>query len=92
MTKWFDTNYHYIVPELDIAGQVFTLDASNNSKTPTKRRALGVEARPVHPRPLRSCSRSPPAGASNALYASQLPAPPLPIYEESFSPPLVSGE
>ncbi len=24
MTKWFDTNYHYIVPEFS-AGQVFTL-------------------------------------------------------------------
>ncbi len=27
MTKWFDTNYHYLVPELE-PGQVFTPDAS----------------------------------------------------------------
>jgi hypothetical protein len=27
MTKWFDTNYHYIVPELELE-QAFQLDAT----------------------------------------------------------------
>jgi 5-methyltetrahydropteroyltriglutamate--homocysteine methyltransferase len=46
MTKWFDTNYHYIVPELDPT-QPFTLDLSKLLTELDEARALGVEARPV---------------------------------------------
>src|ERR1700694_282926 len=51
MTKWFDTNYHYIVPELD-AGQTFKLDASKMIAELEEARAVGVESRPVIPGPV----------------------------------------
>jgi 5-methyltetrahydropteroyltriglutamate--homocysteine methyltransferase len=46
MTKWFDTNYHYLVPEFT-ADQNFQL-ASNKALTEyTEAKALGIETRPV---------------------------------------------
>jgi 5-methyltetrahydropteroyltriglutamate--homocysteine methyltransferase len=46
MTKWFDTNYHYLVPELR-EGQGFALDASKWVEHLREARELGVTARPV---------------------------------------------
>ena len=46
MTKWFDTNYHYIVPEFD-AGTEFKLDASRLLEQLAEARAQGVKAKPV---------------------------------------------
>ncbi|MGV2290039.1 5-methyltetrahydropteroyltriglutamate--homocysteine S-methyltransferase [Trinickia sp. YCB016] len=46
MTKWFDTNYHYIVPEFT-ASTGFTLDASRLVTQLTEARNLGVNAKPV---------------------------------------------
>ena len=46
MTKWFDTNYHYIVPELH-AGQTFRLRGSKPLDEFREARALGLTARPV---------------------------------------------
>ncbi|MFC5476901.1 5-methyltetrahydropteroyltriglutamate--homocysteine S-methyltransferase [Massilia suwonensis] len=46
MTKWFDTNYHYIVPEFD-AGTVFALDASRLLGQLAEARREGVKAKPV---------------------------------------------
>ncbi|HEX5099126.1 MAG TPA: hypothetical protein VFV94_06480, partial [Polyangiaceae bacterium] len=46
MTKWFDTNYHYIVPELE-PDQSFALDASKPLSELGEARALGIETRPV---------------------------------------------
>ena len=46
MTKWFDTNYHYIVPEI-AAGQTFRLDATSLFQQLDEARALGIESRPV---------------------------------------------
>jgi 5-methyltetrahydropteroyltriglutamate--homocysteine methyltransferase len=46
MTKWFDTNYHYIVPELE-PEQSFRLDASKLFVELEEARALGIEPRPV---------------------------------------------
>ena len=49
MTKWFDTNYHYLVPELE-PGQSFELNAPRLAKWISQlqeARALGVAARPV---------------------------------------------
>ncbi|MBJ3784201.1 5-methyltetrahydropteroyltriglutamate--homocysteine S-methyltransferase [Devosia sediminis] len=46
MTKWFDTNYHYIVPELH-AGQAFALDAAKPLSQYREAKALGIETRPV---------------------------------------------
>ncbi|RLK33417.1 5-methyltetrahydropteroyltriglutamate--homocysteine S-methyltransferase [Cupriavidus plantarum] len=46
MTKWFDTNYHYIVPEFSSA-TTFRLDASRLLAHLAEARATGVQAKPV---------------------------------------------
>ncbi|OJU89722.1 MAG: 5-methyltetrahydropteroyltriglutamate--homocysteine S-methyltransferase [Burkholderiales bacterium 66-5] len=46
MTKWFDTNYHYIVPEFT-AGTQFKLDASHLLAQLAEAKAQGVRAKPV---------------------------------------------
>jgi 5-methyltetrahydropteroyltriglutamate--homocysteine methyltransferase len=46
MTKWFDTNYHYIVPELE-AGQAFRLSAAKPVAEFREAQALGIPAKPV---------------------------------------------
>ena len=46
MTKWFDTNYHYIVPEF-AADTSFKLDSSRLLKQLEQARQLGVKAKPV---------------------------------------------
>jgi 5-methyltetrahydropteroyltriglutamate--homocysteine methyltransferase len=46
MTKWFDTNYHYIVPEFS-AGTEFTLDAARLLAQLAEAKAQGVKAKPV---------------------------------------------
>jgi 5-methyltetrahydropteroyltriglutamate--homocysteine methyltransferase len=46
MTKWFDTNYHYIVPELR-RGQRFALCGDKPVAEFLEAKALGLDARPV---------------------------------------------
>ncbi len=46
MTKWFDTNYHFIVPELH-AGQTFALNSDKPLAHYREAKALGIETRPV---------------------------------------------
>jgi 5-methyltetrahydropteroyltriglutamate--homocysteine methyltransferase len=46
MTKWFDTNYHYLVPELT-DDQVFRLRGDKPVAEFLEARALGLQARPV---------------------------------------------
>ncbi len=46
MTKWFDTNYHYIVPEFTAATE-FKLDASRLLAQLGEAAALGIRSKPV---------------------------------------------
>jgi len=46
MTKWFDTNYHYLVPELH-AGQRFCLRGDKPLAEYREAKALGIQTRPV---------------------------------------------
>ena len=46
MTKWFDTNYHYLVPELQ-RDQVFKLRGDKPQTEYREARALGIDTRPV---------------------------------------------
>ncbi|MBL5978511.1 5-methyltetrahydropteroyltriglutamate--homocysteine S-methyltransferase [Comamonas sp. NyZ500] len=46
MTKWFDTNYHYIVPELSSTTE-FKLDASRLLEQLAEARTQGIQAKPV---------------------------------------------
>ncbi|BBM00377.1 5-methyltetrahydropteroyltriglutamate--homocysteine methyltransferase [Microbulbifer sp. GL-2] len=51
MTKWFDTNYHYLVPEFS-AGQVFSLDSEWLLEEVREAQAQGHKAKPVVIGPL----------------------------------------
>jgi 5-methyltetrahydropteroyltriglutamate--homocysteine methyltransferase len=46
MTKWFTTNYHYLVPELD-PGQRFALSSTKTLDEFRQARSLGIATRPV---------------------------------------------
>lgn len=51
MTKWFDTNYHYIVGEFK-AGQKFTISSNKIFDDYLEAKNLGIETRPVVLGPL----------------------------------------
>ncbi|MHB1528919.1 MAG: 5-methyltetrahydropteroyltriglutamate--homocysteine S-methyltransferase [Acidiferrobacteraceae bacterium] len=51
MTKWFDTNYHYMVPEFQ-PGQVFRLSSSRLFDEVKEAQALGHKVKPVLIGPL----------------------------------------
>ena len=51
MTKWFDTNYHYLVPEWS-AGIPFAIDTAKLHNEIREARTLGIETRPVLIGPL----------------------------------------
>ena len=51
MTKWFDTNYHYLVPELDTETR-FSLHPEKLLGEIREARALGLEPKPVLVGPL----------------------------------------
>jgi 5-methyltetrahydropteroyltriglutamate--homocysteine methyltransferase len=82
MTKWFDTNYHYIVPELEL-DQAFTLDASKLLRELDEARALGVVPRPVIAGPVSFLllSKLAPGANPGASTLALLPAL-LCVYEE----------
>ncbi|MGD8700780.1 MAG: 5-methyltetrahydropteroyltriglutamate--homocysteine S-methyltransferase [Gemmatimonadales bacterium] len=46
MTKWFDTNYHYIVPELE-PGQTLSLSTEKAVEELSEAKLFGVDAKPV---------------------------------------------
>jgi 5-methyltetrahydropteroyltriglutamate--homocysteine methyltransferase len=46
MTKWFDTNYHYMVPEFEVS-TTFKLDASRIIDQITEAKNLGLKPKPV---------------------------------------------
>lgn len=46
MTKWFDTNYHYIVPEF-VKGQSFSLSSLKPITEFLEAKSLGIPTRPV---------------------------------------------
>jgi 5-methyltetrahydropteroyltriglutamate--homocysteine methyltransferase len=51
MTKWFDTNYHYLVPEWS-EGMSFEVDTTKLLTEVREARELGIETRPVLVGPL----------------------------------------
>lgn len=51
MSKWFDTNYHYIVPELQ-KGQTFALSSTKPFDEYLEAKKAGIETRPVLVGPL----------------------------------------
>ncbi|MEX8194560.1 5-methyltetrahydropteroyltriglutamate--homocysteine S-methyltransferase [Comamonas guangdongensis] len=78
MTKWFDTNYHYIVPEFTAATQ-FKLDASRLLEQLAEARAQGIRAKPVIVGPVTYLSIGKAKDESNKLDLLQRL---LPVYAE----------
>ena len=79
MTKWFDTNYHFIVPEL-VRGQAFHLASLGAVNAYLEARALGIETRPVLVGPVTwlSLAKSPDAGVEPLALLDAV----LPVYAE----------
>jgi len=79
MTKWFDTNYHFIVPELH-AGQQFRLASSKAVDEFLEAKALGIHTRPVLVGPVTWLSLAKPkdAGLEPLSLLDEL----LPVYAE----------
>ncbi|MGH8493874.1 MAG: 5-methyltetrahydropteroyltriglutamate--homocysteine S-methyltransferase [Moraxellaceae bacterium] len=82
MTKWFDTNYHYLVPELS-AEQSFRLGSARLFNEVKEAQALGHKPKAVVIGPLTYLWLSKCAGAEFAKL-SLLDAI-LPVYEEVFT-------
>lgn len=78
MTKWFDTNYHYIVPEL-LAGTTFQLNAQPLLQQLREAREVGVHPKPVIVGPLTYLALGKAKDRSNKLgLLSRL----VPVYKE----------
>ncbi|HEY6538701.1 MAG TPA: 5-methyltetrahydropteroyltriglutamate--homocysteine S-methyltransferase [Candidatus Dormibacteraeota bacterium] len=79
MTKWFDTNYHYLVPELS-AGQTFQLGSRKPVEEFLEAKGLGILTRPVLLGPVTflQLSKGPEAEGSNLQFLDAL----LPVYQE----------
>ncbi|GGZ71715.1 5-methyltetrahydropteroyltriglutamate--homocysteine methyltransferase [Streptomyces subrutilus] len=82
MTKWFDTNYHYLVPELG-PDTVFTADPGKQVAELTEALALGHTARPVLVGPLTYLLLAKPApGVADDFVPLTLLDRLLPVYAE----------
>lgn len=78
MTKWFDTNYHYIVPEFS-KGMDFKLSSSKIFDEIEEAKALGITPRPVLVGPVTYLSLGKAKDGSDPLaLLSKL----LPVYSE----------
>ncbi len=77
MTKWFDTNYHYIVPEFD-QNTSFRLGSEKPVEEYLEAKALGIETRPVLLGPISFLTLGKMADGGSAL---TLLDGLLPIYE-----------
>ncbi|MEU8896194.1 5-methyltetrahydropteroyltriglutamate--homocysteine S-methyltransferase [Nocardia sp. NPDC048505] len=78
MTKWFDTNYHYLVPELSAATE-FSLHPEKPLAELKEALALGVPARPVIVGPITFLKLAKSVDGSDLL--DRLPDL-LPLYEQ----------
>ncbi|MEM6405638.1 MAG: 5-methyltetrahydropteroyltriglutamate--homocysteine S-methyltransferase [Pseudomonadota bacterium] len=78
MTKWFDTNYHYIVPEVT-ANTSFNLDAERLLNQLAEAQQVGVNTKPVIIGPVTYLWLSKEKDASNRLHLLDKL---LPIYSE----------
>ncbi|MFE9248969.1 5-methyltetrahydropteroyltriglutamate--homocysteine S-methyltransferase [Streptomyces sp. NPDC007088] len=82
MTKWFDTNYHYLVPELG-ADTVFSADSGRQVAELREALELGLNARPVLVGPVTYLLLAKPApGAPSGFDPLTLLDRLLPVYAE----------
>jgi 5-methyltetrahydropteroyltriglutamate--homocysteine methyltransferase len=81
MTKWFDTNYHYLVPELT-ARQQFRLASTKPVDEFLEAKALGILTRPVLVGPVTYLLLARPAPGAPDFDRLALLDRILPVYEE----------
>ena len=82
MTKWFDTNYHYLVPELG-PDTAFAADSAKQVAELLEAVALGLNARPVLVGPVTYLLLSKPApGVAESFQPLSLLDKLLPVYAE----------
>ncbi|MCH2037136.1 MAG: 5-methyltetrahydropteroyltriglutamate--homocysteine S-methyltransferase, partial [Rickettsiales bacterium] len=81
MTKWFDTNYHYIVPEFT-KNQEFALASTKIFDEYEEARRLGIETKPVLTGPITFLKLG--KMKDDAADALSLAHKLIPIYEEIF--------
>ncbi|HEX3942048.1 MAG TPA: 5-methyltetrahydropteroyltriglutamate--homocysteine S-methyltransferase [Acidobacteriaceae bacterium] len=79
MTKWFDTNYHYVVPEFE-PGMRFSLRSAKPVDEYLEAKALGIATRPVLLGPVSFVLLGKPTDAS--VTRAQVLRAILPLYEE----------
>jgi len=79
MTKWFDTNYHYVVPEFE-AGMKYALRSNKAIDDYLEAKALGIETRPVLLGPVSFVLLGKPTDAN--VTRAQVFRSILPLYEE----------
>ncbi|MBO3661900.1 5-methyltetrahydropteroyltriglutamate--homocysteine S-methyltransferase [Microbacterium stercoris] len=85
MTKWFDTNYHYLVPEL-APDQAFRADPSRLAAQVAEARAQGFVTRPVLVGPVTLLALAKPAAdAPEGFQPLSLLDRLLPVYAELLS-------
>lgn len=82
MTKWFDTNYHYVVPEFE-PGMRYQLLSTKTVDEYLEAKALGIETRPVLVGPVSFVLLG--KLASDTVSRSQVLRAILPLYEEMLS-------
>ena len=80
MSKWFDTNYHYLVPEFT-EGQTFALSSEKIVDEYREAKALGVETRPVLIGPLTYASVGKKTAGVNYSRSTLIPKL-VPVYVE----------
>ncbi|WP_433525613.1 5-methyltetrahydropteroyltriglutamate--homocysteine S-methyltransferase [Nocardia pseudovaccinii] len=86
MTKWFDTNYHYLVPEIG-PETVFSLDPAKVLDELREALALGVPARPVVVGPVTFLKLAKAAGGAALDRLDEL----VPLYRELLRLLAVAG-
>ncbi|MBC7659856.1 MAG: 5-methyltetrahydropteroyltriglutamate--homocysteine S-methyltransferase [Chitinophagaceae bacterium] len=80
MTKWFDTNYHYLVPEI-AEGETFALSSRKPMEHFQEANALGIKTRPVLIGPVSFLLLAKKDGAQLLRLLDNL----LPVYEDILS-------
>ncbi len=79
MTKWFDTNYHYVVPEFE-PGRKYSLRSTKAIDEYREAKALGIDTRPVVLGPVSFVLLGKPTNPS--VSRPEVLKQILPIYEE----------
>lgn len=81
MTKWFDTNYHYLVPELH-EGSEFKLSSNKPIDEFLEARDLGIETKPVLVGPITFLALGKSVSNNSDFNRLELLDAILPVYEQ----------